>query len=239
MSPIKPTFKTEILPVIIVILAIISSFYFYANFPEQVPIHWNAAGEVDNYGSKTLGAFLFPGIILGMYLMFLIIPYIDPKKKRYVEFRKVYHVLKTVLVFFMAVMYFIASFNALGYNISVERWIPIMVGALFVLLGNYMSKIKPNWFMGIRTPWTLSSEEVWNKTHRVGGKVFMLGGVIIALTAFMPVAFRMIIFFIAVGLILAGTIVYSYIAYRQEENNKDKNNHSHEPSSPSSKTGAG
>ncbi|MCK5211280.1 SdpI family protein [Candidatus Parcubacteria bacterium] len=220
MNPIKPTIKTEILPVIIVILAIISSFYFYANFPEQVPIHWNVAGEVDNYGSKTLGAFLFPGIILGMYLMFLIIPYIDPKKKRYDQFRKVYHALKTVLVFFMAVMYFIASFNALGYNIRIELWIPIMVGALFILLGNYMSKIKPNWFMGIRTPWTLSSEEVWNKTHRVGGKVFILGGAMIASTIFVPVAYRMIIFFAAIGFIVVGTVIYSYIAYRQEEKNK-------------------
>jgi uncharacterized membrane protein len=220
MSPIKPTIKTEILPIIIVILAVISSFYFYANFPEQVPIHWNAAGEVDGYGSRAVGAFLFPGIIIGMYLMFLLIPYIDPKKKRYDQFRKVYHVFKTVLVLFMAAMYFIASFNALGYNIQIELWMPIMVGILFILLGNYMSKIKPNWFMGIRTPWTLSSEEVWNKTHRVGGKVFMLGGAMIAFTAFVPTAFRMIIFFTAIGLIVIGTVVYSYIAYRQEEKNK-------------------
>jgi len=220
MSPIKPTIKTEILPILIVIIAIISSLYFYSYFPEQVPIHWNAAGEVDSYGSRVTGAFLFPGIIIGMYLMFLFIPYIDPKKKRYDQFRKVYHVFKTVLIFFMAVMYFIASFNALGYNIQIELWMPIMVGTLFILLGNYMSKIKPNWFMGIRTPWTLSSEEVWNKTHRVGGKVFMLGGAMIALTAFVPVAFRMIIFFTAIGLIVVGTVVYSYIVYRQEEKNK-------------------
>ena len=220
MSPIKPTIKTEILPIIIVILAIISSFYFYANFPERVPIHWNAAGEVDGYGSRAMGAFLFPGIIIGMYLMFLSIPYIDPKKKRYAEFRKVYHVFKTALVFFMVLMYFVASLNALGYNIRIEFWMPIMVGTLFILLGNYMNKIKPNWFMGIRTPWTLSSEVVWQKTHKVGGKVFMLGGAMIAFTVFAPVAYRMIIFFTAISLIVIGTVIYSYIAYRQEEKNK-------------------
>ena len=227
MSPIKPTIKTEILPILIVILAIISSFYFYANFPEQVPIHWNAAGEVDGYSSRVVGAFLFPGIIIGMYLMFLLFPYIDPKKERYSQFRNVYHIFKTVLVLFMAAIYFIVSFNALGHNIPVEFWIPIMVGILFILLGSYMSKIKINWFMGIRTPWTLSSEVVWNKTHRVGGKVFMLGGAMIAFTVFAPTMLRMIMFFTAIGLIVLGIVVYSYIAYRQEE--KNKNNHSHVP----------
>ena len=178
-NPIKSTIKTELLPIIIILAAVISSFYFYSNFPDKVPIHWNVAGEVDRYGSRTIGAFLFPAIILGMYLMFLGIPYIDPKKERYTQFKRVYHVFKNLLIVFMTAMYFITSFNALGYDISVATWIPLMVGALFVFLGNYMSKLKPNWFMGIRTPWTLSSEEVWNKTHRLGGKVFIGGGVIL------------------------------------------------------------
>ncbi len=216
MNPIKPTIKTEILPIFLVVLAIIASFYFYANFPEQVPIHWNVAGEVDNYGSRAIGAFLFPGIILGMYLMFLFLPLIDPKKERYNQFRKVYHIFKTILIALMAAIYFIASLNALGYNIEVGVWVPVLVGLLFIVLGNYMGKIKPNWFMGIRTPWTLSSEEVWNKTHRFGGKMFMLGGLLIALNSFLPVNYRLGVFIVAIVLVLLGTVGYSYVVYLKE-----------------------
>lgn len=220
MNPIKPTIKTETIPLLLIIISVVLSFYFFANFPERVPIHWNAAGEVDNYGSKATGAFLFPGIILGMYLMFLVIPYADPKKERYQQFRKIYHIFKTLLIAMMFVLYILSGLASLGYDIQISLWVPAMIGGLFILLGNYMAKIKPNWFMGIRTPWTLSSEEVWNKTHRVGGKVFMLGGVLIALTSFVSVDFRMIILFIAIGIMVVGTVLYSYLAYRQEEKKK-------------------
>ena len=225
-NPIKPTFKTEILPIILVLLAGLSSFYFYLHFPEQVPIHWNIKGEVDNYGSRTTGAFLFPAIILGMYLLFLALPYIDPKKRRYEQFRRVYHVFKTIIVFFMVVIYFIASLNALGYRIPVGLWVPVSVGLLFFIIGNYMGKIKSNWFVGIRTPWTLSSEEVWNKTHRFGGKVFILGGVLMTLMYFLPVKLQLPLFIFIIVIILVGTVGYSYILYKNEEKQKEnkKNN---------------
>lgn len=219
-NPIKPTLKTEILPILLLVMAVLASFYFYANFPERVPIHWNIAGEVDNYGSRATGAFLFPGILVGMYLLFLFIPYIDPKKKRYVQFRKVYHIFKAFMIFFMTAIYFIASLNALGYNIPVGLWVPMMVGLLFIVIGNYMGKIKSNWFMGIRTPWTLSSEEVWNKTHRFGGKVFILGGVLMMLMNFLPLKLRWPLFVTIMIIILFGTIGYSYVLYRQEEKKK-------------------
>lgn len=220
MNPIKPNVKTELLPIIIVLLTVASSFYFYTNFPERVPIHWNAAGEVDGYGSRTTGAFLFPAIIFGLYLMFLGLPYIDPRKARYDQFRRVYHVFKSLIIGFMALMYFIASFNVLGHDISVNTWIPLLVGVLFVFLGNYMSKIKPNWFMGIRTPWTLSSEEVWNKTHRVGGKIFMAGGVVLMLMNFIPINLRMSALLTVVMVMVFGTIGYSYFLYSKEEKEK-------------------
>ncbi len=217
MNPTKPTIKTEILPLLLILTAVISSFYFYARFPEQVPIHWNIAGQPDNWGGRATAAFLFPAIVIGMYLLFLLLPLIDPKKERYRQFRKVYHVFKTVLILFMVAIYFISSLNALGYNLSVELWVPILVGLLFIILGNYLAKIKPNWFMGIRTPWTLSSEEVWNKTHRLGGKIFILGGILMAIEGFLPVSYRLPIFFFTIGLIVVGTVGASYFFYRQEK----------------------
>jgi len=224
MNPIKPTIKTEILPILLVLSAILSSFYFYANFPEQVPTHWNIYGEVDHYGSKLMGAFLFPVIMIGVYLLFLFLPFLDPKKERYGEFKKIYHFFKFYILFFLVSIYFVTGFNSVGYNISVGLWIPALVGLLFVIIGNYMGKIKPNWFMGIRTPWTLSSEEVWNKTHRFGGKIFIVSGFLMAMMNFYPINFRLPIFIITIIAMVFGTFLYSYILYIKEKKDGKRNN---------------
>lgn len=219
-NPIKPNFKTEFFPVFIVLLAMAASFYFYQNFPDQVPTHWNFQGEPDQYSSRALGAFLFPGIIAGMYLLFVLLPLADPKKARYEQFRRVYHIVKDLLIIFMAAMYFLASLAGLGYNINIGTWIPLMVGVLFMVIGNYLSKVKPNWFLGIRTPWTLSSEEVWNKTHRAGGKIFILGGLVFLFMPWLPAAWRPSALLAIVLVIVIGTFGYSYWLYRQEEAKK-------------------
>jgi len=220
MSPIKPTIKTEIIPLLIIIAVVISSFYFYANFPDTVATHWNFQGEPDAYSSKAVASLVLPSVIIGMYLLFLFLPLIDPKKERYDQFRKVYHFFKGFIVFFMAGIYAISGLSNLGYAVSIKTWIPLMVGALFVLMGNYMSKIKQNWFIGIRTPWTLSSEEVWNKTHRVGGKIFMLGGILLVAIPYFGEKIGMTLFFIDIAIIVLGTVVYSYFIYRKEKGKK-------------------
>lgn len=220
MNPIKSTIKTEIISVIALLITLGASFYFYNNFPPTVPTHWNIAGEVDGWGSKFVAAFVIPLIILGMYLMFLFLPLLDPKKERYSQFAKVYHVFKTILVVFMAIIYFITSFSGLGYNIPVATIIPILVGLLFVIIGNYMSKLKMNWFVGIKTPWTLSSEEVWNKTHRVGGKIFIISGIIIAIMNWLPMNAKMPIFITVILMMTLGTFGYSYWLFKKENNSK-------------------
>ncbi|MCX6745161.1 MAG: SdpI family protein [Candidatus Parcubacteria bacterium] len=219
-NPIKPTIKTEIIPLLLIIISVVASFYFYANFPEQVPMHWNIAGQVDGWGSKTTGAIILPLVIIAMYVMFLLIPYLDPKKDRYEQFVKVYHIFKNYLIGFMVLVYLVTGLAGLGYDVPVGLIIPIGVGILFILIGNYMAKIKMNWFMGIRTPWTLSSEEVWNKTHRMGGKIFMLGGFLIILTGIAPLSWRLPIFILTMVLLIFGTIGYSYWVYRIEKNKK-------------------
>lgn len=219
-NPTKPSLKTEIFPVIILVITLIASFYFYANFPDRVPTHWNIAGEVDGWSSRWLGAFLIPTIITGMYFLFLGLPYLDPKKDRYAEFAKVYHIFKTAIILLMALIYFITGLNALGYKVSVEFWIPLLIGILFIIMGSYMPKIKPNWFMGIRTPWTLSSEEVWNKTHRLGGKIFIIGGLLMTAMYFLPISWRLPLFIFIIVLILVGTMGYSYVLYRSEQKKK-------------------
>ena len=223
MNPIKPTIKTEAMSLLLIFVAVTTSFYFYNNFPEQVPIHWNFAGVADNYGSKFMGAFLFPFIIILMYVMFLTLPFIDPKKERYQEFSKVYHIFKTVFVAFMVVIYFIASLKGLGWNIAIGTWTPILIGLLFMLIGKYMSRIKPNWFMGIRTPWTLSSEKNWKKTHHFSGNVFMLGGLMMIVLPFIPVAYQAWLLGIIIVSLALGTTGYSLLIYlKDKKNGEDK-----------------
>lgn len=217
MSSIKPTIKTEIFSLAILVISLGLSFYFYNNFPDQVATHWNFEGQVDDYSSKYVAAFLMPLFILGLYVMFLVLPYLDPQKARYQEFAKTYHIFKGLIIGFMFLMYLATGLANLGYAIEIGIVVPTMVGILFIIMGNYMGKIKYNWFMGIRTPWTLSSENVWNKTHRVGGWLFIFLGIIMLLMPIAPKETIAPIFFSAIIITVIGSFAYSYFLYRKEK----------------------
>lgn len=216
-SPIKPTIKTEIIPIILIILSFVLGLYFYALFPERAAIHWNFQGEADGWGPRGFAAFLLPFTMIGMYLLFLFIPYLDPHKKRYQEFARVYHIFKAAIVgFFFLIFIFVGLFN-LGYPVRINLIVPIGAGALFIILGHYMSQIKMNWFSGIRTPWTLSSEKVWNKTHQVGGWLFIIFGIVLILNPFLPKRIAQPLFWLMIFLAVFGTMAYSYWLYRKEQ----------------------
>jgi len=120
----------------------------------------------------------------------------------------------------IVVIYMIIGLNGLGYNLPVGVIMPGLIGLLFIVLGNYLGKIKMNWFMGIRTPWTMSSENVWNKTHRFGGKMFILAGLLMIAQIFLPLNFRLPVFIFSIAVILFGTVGYSYLVYLREKKNK-------------------
>ncbi len=186
----QKTLRTEIVPVSLIILSFILSIFFYQHFPGRVPIHWNLAGQPNGYGTAFFAAFFFPVLILGLYLLFLIIPYIDPRKERYAEFAKIYHIFKSLVIALMVAIYIVASMSGMGIAVPVAMVIPILIGILFIAIGNYFGKIRSNFMMGIRTPWTLSNEDVWNRTHRFGGKLFIVGGIIMILSSVVPVILR-------------------------------------------------
>jgi uncharacterized membrane protein len=220
MHPIKPTLKTEIAPVIIVAISLILSVIFFLKFPERVPTHWNFAGEVDNYSSRATAAFGIPALLVIMHFMFLFLPAIDPKRERYEQFSSVYHIFRAVIMAMLLLIYMAVGLTGLGYKVPISVITPILVGALFIILGNYFGKLKMNWFVGIKNPWTLSSESVWNKTHRMGGKLFILGGLILMLEPLMPLSWRLPVFIIFLLLIIFATFIYSYLLYRKEQSIK-------------------
>lgn len=222
MNPIKPTIKTEIFPLIMIFLSGLTGYYFYHHFPATVVTHWNYAGTPDGWGSGHANAVAIPLVLAGMYLLFFFLPYLDPKKERYEQFAKVYHIFKSIIIGFLAIIFFATGLFNLGYQIPIGKIVPVLIGALFIVIGNYMGKIKFNWFVGVKTPWTLSSEEVWNKTHRFFGKIFIASGIILAINAWIPGTIGMIIFFANMAMLVLGGFIYSYIAYRQEQKSKIK-----------------
>ncbi|HTX86482.1 MAG TPA: SdpI family protein [Candidatus Nanoarchaeia archaeon] len=216
-NPIKPTIKSEIFSILLIAISLAAAFYFYAHFPARVITHWNLAGEPNGWSSPAFAAFFLPLLLIGLYFLFLLLPLIDPKKERYAEFAKAYNIFRNIFILFFVILYFVVSLNNLGYNLDIELWTTGLIGLLFIVLGAYLGKIKPNWFVGIRTPWTLSSETVWNKSHRFGGKVFVLGGILMIIAGLSPLPWRLPIFIADIIILLSGTVVYSYIVYLREK----------------------
>lgn len=219
-NPIKTSLKTEALPIAIIVISWIASAYFFLHFPDRVPTHWGINGEINGWSGKAFGAFFLPALNTCLYLMFLALPYIDPKKENYKKFAPAYHVFKNVILVILFAIYLMSGFAGLGYRIDMGLWVPVLIGIMFAVMGFSMEKLKLNWLIGFRNMWTLSSENVWNKTNKLAGKVMILSGVLIALTGFIPPHFILPVFVLAILLIIFLPNIASYIWYRQETNKK-------------------
>lgn len=207
--------KSEIIIVGIALLAFLVSIYFYPQMPEKMASHWNAQGQVDGCMPKFWGLFLMPFVLVGIALLFIAIPRIDPLRANIEKFRKYYDGFVILFCIFMLCgQYFILLWN-LGIRISPNVFFPIGLGLLFFYIGIVCEKAKRNWFVGIRTPWTLSNDKVWEKTHKIGGKLFKIAGVVVLIGMFFQ---KYVLFFILVpvGLIAVFSLVYSYFEYQKQ-----------------------
>ncbi len=207
--------KSGIIIIGIILFSFIVSIYIYPQMPEKMVSHWNAQGQADGYMSKFWGLFLIPITLVGLALLFTAIPRIDPLKANIEKFRKYYDGLVVLFFIYMLSIQFHVILWNLGIKISPNIIMPISIGILFFYIGVLCENAKRNWFIGIRTPWTLSNEKVWEKTHKIGGKLFKIAGVI----AFIGVFFQnYALFFILVPefLAVAYTIIYSYFEYQKE-----------------------
>lgn len=187
----------------------------YPRLPERVPTHWNLRGEADGWGGPG-AAFLFPAIATGLVLLMWVLPRIDPRRANWEKFRGEVRLIVAVLVLVCAWIQAVALGAALGWNVDTGRAVMGGVGVLLAVIGNYLPRIRSNWFLGIRTPWTLSSERVWRDTHRIGGRAFVLGGVAMVLAGFVPGAFARVLSVGAVAVAAGIPVVYSYLAWRRE-----------------------
>lgn len=222
MNPIRPTWKTELFPVLALIAAFIAGIVVVLHLPPVVPIHWNTAGVADGWGSRYTAAFFMPVIVLAVYLLLLALPYLDPRDVRHIEFRNPYHALKAAIVAALLVAYAGLIAQDLGKAVPINS-VFILLGVLFVVVGATLPRLGRNWMMGIRNPWTLTNETVWHRTHRFGGKVFIIAGILSILTAFLPGSSAVIMFII---IILAAVILVNAYSWRIYEHLED---HLHHP----------
>jgi len=208
---------------IIIAVLIAVGLVLLPQLPEQVPSHWNDQGQVDGYSSKLSGILLMPGILLATLLLLLVVPSIDPRKANIAKFRPQYNIFILCFVLFLAYLYVLTLLAGLGVKIDMNRMLMPAFGLFFIFVGSMVRHAKRNYMIGIRTPWTLHSDVVWDQTHRVGGIAFMVAGAFTMLTVFVPqLAFPVMM--VSVLLVAVGTIVYSYIFYRQVESHLSAGN---------------
>lgn len=207
--------KSSIVSSAIILVHFLIGIYFYPQMPEQMATHWNIRGEVNGYLPKFWVLLLTPLISVGIFLLFLAIPKIDPLKHNIEKFRKNYDgLVLSVLVFLLFLDSLVISWNA-GVRFSMFQALAPAIGILFYYLGVLTENAKRNWFIGIRTPWTLSNESVWDKTHRVGGKLFKICGILATLGF---VSEELTLFFILAPLITVCVYLtaYSYFEYQRQ-----------------------
>ncbi len=170
--------KYEIAIILIIVVSFAVGAYFYPQMPERIASHWNEQGQVDGYMSKFWGLFLMPFISIGMALLLVFIPRIDPLKANIEKFRKYFDGFIVLIVLFLFYLYLLTIFWNLGARFDMGQVLAPALGVLFYYCGVLVGKTKRNWFVGIRTPWTLSSDTVWDKTHKLGAKLFKVAGII-------------------------------------------------------------
>jgi uncharacterized membrane protein len=205
----------------VIIVMLFMAAYFYPNMPDKIAVHWNAAGQADGYASKAIGILALPIITIGIYALFLVIPVIEVFKENLAAFREVYDSIKLFIAVFMLVIYSASILQNIGYKFNMTIVIMPAVAVLFYYLGTVMPKMRRNFFVGIRTPWTLANDEVWAKTHAAGGKTFKVNAIIILVAT--------VISDYGAGIIIASVLlnalflaVYSYVLYRKQGKNQLK-----------------
>lgn len=201
---------------LLVVLTLAVTILAYPALPDRIPSHWNAAGEVDGYLPTPWGVLIVPLLMIPFAALLFLLPRIDPLKANYRKFRPYYDGFILVFVAYLFVIQLQILLWGLGYPVSPNLLYPVLIGGLFIYLGFMLEHAEQNWFVGIRTPWTLSSERVWKKTHARGGTLFKVAGIVsMAGALFGPYALWFIM--VPALAVSAYLVVYSYLEFRREE----------------------
>lgn len=207
----KVSFR-EILLLVLVGIPLVQLYYLWPAIPDVIPVHYGLSGKADRFDNKSLLLWFVPLVLLLVYGILALVPRIDPKN-RISYSQGGYYTVRLATLLFLSII-FISYFFSLTGQWDFSRSVPLMIMAFITVLGNYLPVIKPNYFIGVRTPWTLENEEVWTKTHRFSGRLWVTGGLIgIAIHLLWP----SLPFSVSVGIVIllvVSSVAHSYMAYR-------------------------
>ncbi len=209
----KENRKTMILTCLLCLLPMALGMYFYKELPDQMPIHWNAEGSVDGYASKALAVFGFPVFFAALEVLMFFVVLNDPKKQNQSEIMRQLGFWSLPVI--GLIVYTATIFFGLGYDLPITTIVMLLVGVLFIVVGNYMPKAKQNYTIGIKLPWTLDDTENWNKTHRLAGFLWVIGGIVFLIGAFLPGG-EILTIGVALVMVLVPT-GYSYLLYQKKQ----------------------
>ncbi len=207
---IKKNSKVLIITSIVILLPMLAGIILWNQLPEQIPSHWNAVGQIDGWSSKSFTVFGLPLILLAAQWLCVLGTLSDPKRENHPN--KLFQLVLWIIPVISALLHAVVYAVALGNEVRMEVVMPVFIGLLFAIIGNYMPKCKQNYTIGIKIPWTLNSEENWNRTHRFAGFLWTLCGIVIMLTGFFGG------FWIFLGIVLLMVLApfaYSYILFRK------------------------
>ncbi|ADV94853.1 SdpI family protein [Bacillus subtilis] len=209
--------KKYFFALIMIALTILAWVITYSHLPNELATHWGISGEADDFSKKPTAIATLVGIMIVQYILMVLIPKIDPRRN-YPTFTRAYLSIFNTMFLVLFLINLMTILTGLGIKLPIPYLGSFILGAIFMVFGNFIQQVRPNFFLGIRTPWTLSSENVWRLTHRLSSRIFVLAGIIIVLTAFIPESFtEPIIFIAAIGSILL-SVFASYFIYQKELN---------------------
>ena len=205
---------------VVAALGAVVSVWAYGRLPETVATHWNLQGTPDGFSSRIWAVVLMPLVTVGLTSLFNVLPRVDPRRENYAKFLDSYWLIANAILVFTGVVHGLILANGLGYTVQVDRLLPVGVGLLFVFRGNYLTRVEPNWFIGVRTPWTLSSDTVWRKVHRTAGWLFVIAGIVIAAGAFAPRSAFMPLFVVTIVAAAGIPVAQSYVLWKREQHDR-------------------
>ena len=211
------TRNTSIIILSLIAISIVAGVLLWNQLPDLMASHWNANDQVDGYMPKFWGVFMMPLMVLGMYVLFLVIPGIDPLKANIAQFRGAFNLFIVLISVFMLYIHGLTLAWSLGYqDFKMSAAMLPFMGVLFIFIGYMLRQAKRNFFIGIRTPWTLSSDTVWEKTHQLGSVLFMVSGALAFIGSFLGGELAFWLFFVPLMGSALFLVIYSYILYRSE-----------------------
>ncbi|QUI21757.1 SdpI family protein [Vallitalea pronyensis] len=211
--------KKNNMVIILSLLSLIGTFIIYNRLPEQVPMHWNMRGEVDRYDPKYM-VLIIGALPLALAVLKKVLPHIDPRRDNYKKHGPAYSKIIFFTTLFLILINWTVIAISLGANLNIDLIVPVGIGVLFIIMGNYMPQFRHNYFVGIKTPWALADEDNWKKTHYIGGYVFMIDGLLFIISGLIrsetAITVLLILMFISIGYLY----VYSYLLYAKSQKSK-------------------